>query len=106
MVENPVAEQRLRTMCMNWCFLQDHTFLSKLDLNGYKKMRFDLYKKLISHPQYETLVKPAFEEFKTCKSVLAAMNSTPFTPDSTILLIALPPPPPIRAEAEPAQRRP
>lgn len=64
MVENPVAEQRLRTMCINWVFLKDHTFLSKLDLTGYKKMRLDLYKKLIGHPQFETLVKPAFEEFK------------------------------------------
>ena len=74
MVENPVAEQRLRTMCMNWCFLQDHTFLSKLDLNGYKKMRFDLYKKLISHPQFETLVKPAFEEFKKSDGCEKAFN--------------------------------
>ena len=74
MVENPVAEQRLRTMCMNWCFLQDHAFLSKLDLNGQKKMRFDLYKKLISHPQYETLVKPAFEEFKKSDGCEKAFN--------------------------------
>lgn len=63
-MENGIAEQRLRTMCMNWCFLQDHSFLSKLNLSGYKKLRFDLYKKLISHPQFETLVKPTFEEFK------------------------------------------
>lgn len=63
-MENPVAEQRLRTMCMNWLFLHDQGVLSKLDLEGYKKLRFDLYKKLISHPQFETLVKPAFEEFK------------------------------------------
>lgn len=63
-MENPVAEQRLRTMCMNWLFLHDQGFLSKLDLEGYKKLRFDLYKKLISHPQFETLVKPAYEEFK------------------------------------------
>ncbi len=63
-MENGVAEQRLRTMCMNWCFLQDPNFLAKLDLTGYKKMRLDLYKKLIVHPQFETLVRPAFEEFK------------------------------------------
>lgn len=63
-MENEFAEQRLRTMCMNWCFLQDHTFLSKLNLSGYKKLRTDLYKKVISHPQFDTLVKPAYEEFK------------------------------------------
>ena len=63
-MENGIAEQRLRTMCMNWCFLQDHSFLSKLNLSEYKKLRFDLYNKLISHPQFETLVKPAYEEFK------------------------------------------
>ena len=37
----------------------------------------------------------ALELFKTCKSVLATINSTPFTPDSIIRLTALPPPPPI-----------
>ena len=63
-MENEFAEQRLRTMCMNWCFLQDHTFLSKLNLSGYKKLRTDLYKKVISHPQFDTLVRPAYEEFK------------------------------------------
>jgi len=63
-MENPVAEQRLRTMCMNWCFLHDQGFLSTLDLQGYKKLRIDLYKKVRSHPQFETLVKPAYEEFK------------------------------------------
>lgn len=63
-MENAFAEQRLRTMCMNWCFLQDHTFLSKLNLSGYKKLRTDLYKKVISHPQFDTLVRPAYEEFK------------------------------------------
>ena len=36
----------------------------------------------------------ASDEFNTCKSVLATMNSTPFTPDSIILLTALHPPPP------------
>ena len=36
----------------------------------------------------------AFEQFNTCKSVLATMNSTPLTPHSIILLTALPPPPP------------
>ncbi len=63
-MENPVAEQRLRTMCMNWCFLHDQGFLSTLDLQGYKKLRIDLYNKVINHPQFETLVKPAYEEFK------------------------------------------
>lgn len=63
-MENPVAEQRLRTMCMNWCFLQDHIFLAQLNLSDYKKLRFDLYNKLISHPQFDTLVRPAYEEFK------------------------------------------
>ena len=63
-MKNGIAEQRLRTMCMNWCFLQDHIFLAKLNLSDYKKLRFDLYNKLISHPQFETLVKPAYEEFK------------------------------------------
>lgn len=63
-MENPVAEQRLRTMCMNWCFLHDQGFLAALTLSGYKKIRFDLYNKLISHPQFETLVRPAYEEFK------------------------------------------
>lgn len=61
-------------MCMNWCFLQDHTFLSKLNLSGYKKLRTDLYKKLISHPQFETLVKPAFEEFKNTDGGEADFN--------------------------------
>ena len=73
-MENGIAEQRLRTMCMNWCFLQDHTFLSKLNLSEYKKLRIDLYKKLISHPQFETLVKPAFEEFKKSDGGEVAFN--------------------------------
>ena len=63
-MENPVAEQRLRTMCMNWCFLKNSAFLSTLDLQSYKRLRMDLYNKVISHPQFESLVKPAFEEFK------------------------------------------
>lgn len=63
-MENPVAEQRLRTMCMNWCFRHDQGFLSTLDLQGYKKLRIDLYNKVINHPQFESLVKPAYEEFK------------------------------------------
>lgn len=63
-MENPVAEQRLRTMCMNWCFLKNSTFLATLDLQSYKRLRMDLYNKVISHPQFESLVKPAFEEFK------------------------------------------
>lgn len=73
-MENGIAEQRLRTMCMNWCFLQDHTFLSKLNLSEYKKLRIDLYKKLISHPQFETLVKPAYEEFKKTDGGEVAFN--------------------------------
>lgn len=73
-MENPVAEQRLRTMCMNWCFLQDNTFLSTLDLEGYKKLRIDLYKKVRSHPQFETLVRPAFEEFKKTDGSDEAFN--------------------------------
>lgn len=73
-MENPVAEQRLRTMCMNWCFLQDNTFLSTLDLQGYKKLRIDLYKKVRSHPQFETLVRPAFEEFKKTDGSDEAFN--------------------------------
>lgn len=64
MVENPIAEQRLRTMCMNWLFLHDQGFLTTLDLEGYKRLRCNLYKKVRSHPQFETLVKPAYEEFK------------------------------------------
>ena len=36
----------------------------------------------------------ALELFKTCKSVLATIKSTPFNPDSIILLTALQPPPP------------
>ena len=63
-MESPVAEQRLRTMCMNWCFLHDPGFLSKLELSDYKKLRIDLYNKLISHPQFETIVRPSYEEFK------------------------------------------
>lgn len=63
-MENPVAEQRLRTMCINWFFLQDPNFLKNLDLQDYKRMRSNLYKKIISHPQFETLVRPAYEEFK------------------------------------------
>lgn len=73
-MENPVAEQRLRTMCMNWCFLQDNTFLSTLDLQSYKKLRIDLYKKVRSHPQFETLVRPAFEEFKKTDGSDEAFN--------------------------------
>lgn len=64
MVENPVAEQRLRTMCMNWVFLKDKGFLTTLDLESYKRLRCNLYKKVISHPQFDTLVRPAYEEFK------------------------------------------
>lgn len=64
MVENPVAEQRLRTMCINWLFLHDQGFLTTLDLDGYKRLRCNLYKKVISHPQFDTLVRPAYEEFK------------------------------------------
>lgn len=63
-MENPVAEQRLRIMCMNWCFLHDPSFLTKLTLSDYKKLRIDLYNKLISHPQFETIVRPSYEEFK------------------------------------------
>ena len=63
-MENPVAEQRLRTMCMNWCYLHDKGFLYTLDLQGYKRLRIDLYNKVINHPQFESLVKPAYEEFK------------------------------------------
>lgn len=73
-MENAFAEQRLRTMCMNWYFLQDHTLLYKMNLYGYKKMRMDLYNKLISHPQFETLVKPAFEEFKNTDGGEADFN--------------------------------
>ena len=73
-MKNAIAEQRLRTMCMNWCFLHDHSFLSKLNLSGYKKMIIDLYKKLISHPQFETLVKPAYEEFKKTDGGEVAFN--------------------------------
>ena len=36
----------------------------------------------------------ALELFKTCKSVLATIKSTPFNPDSIIRLTALQPPPP------------
>lgn len=64
MVENPVAEQRLRTMCINWFFLHDQGFLTTLDLDCYKRLRCNLYKKVISHPQFDTLVRPAYEEFK------------------------------------------
>lgn len=63
-MESSVAEQRLRTMCINWCFLHDPNFLTTLDLQNYKRMRSNLYKKVINHPQFETLVRPAFEEFK------------------------------------------
>lgn len=64
MVENPVAEQRLRTMCINWFFLKDPNFLNHLELADYKRLRCNLYKKVISHPQFDTLVRPAYEEFK------------------------------------------
>lgn len=77
-MENAFAEQRLQTMCMNWCFVQDQIFLSKLNLSGYKKLRTDLYKKLISHPQFETLVKPAYEEFKKTDGVEADFNKCQF----------------------------
>ena len=63
-MENPVAEQRLRTMCINWCFKKNSDFLMSLDLQGYKRLRIDLYNKVINHPQFESLVKPAYEEFK------------------------------------------
>ena len=36
----------------------------------------------------------AFVLLKACTSVLAAMNSTPETPSSTMRLMAFPPPPP------------
>lgn len=63
-MENKAAESRLKTMCMNWCFVHNLTYLTKLDLYGYNNMRLNLHKKLISHPQFETLVRPAYEEFK------------------------------------------
>lgn len=73
-MENKVAESRLKTMCMNWCFVQDLTYLTKFDLSDYNNLRFSLYKKLISHPLYETLVKPAYEEFKKTDCSLDAFN--------------------------------
>lgn len=73
-MENKVAESRLRTMCMNWCFVQDLTYLTKLDLYSYNNIRFNLYKKLISHPLFDTLVKPAYEEFKKTDGCLDAFN--------------------------------
>ena len=63
-MENPVAESRLKAMCMNWFFLKDPKFLNHLELADYKRLRSNLYKKVRSHPQFETLVKPAYEEFK------------------------------------------
>ena len=63
-MENPVAESRLKAMCMNWFFLKDPNFLNHLELADYKRLRCNLYKKVRSHPQFETLVKPAYEEFK------------------------------------------
>ena len=73
-MENSLADQRLRTMCMNWCFLQDSDLLTTLDLEGYKRLRCNLYKKLISHPQFETLVSPAYEEFKNTDGGEADFN--------------------------------
>lgn len=63
-MKNPVAEQRLRTMCMNWFFLKDPDFLTTLGLEDYQRVRISLYKKVRSHPQFETLVRPVYEEFK------------------------------------------
>ena len=73
-MDNSLADQRLRTMCMNWYFLQDSDFLTTLDLEGYKRLRCNLYKKLISHPQFETLVRPAYEEFKNTDDGEAEFN--------------------------------
>lgn len=73
-MENKAAESRLKTMCMNWCFGHDRTYLTKLDLYGYNNMRLNLHKKLISHPQFETLVRPAYEEFKKTDGGLDAFN--------------------------------
>lgn len=73
-MENKAAESRLKTMCMNWCFLQDQGFLSTLDLEGCKRLRCNLYKKVRSHPQFETLVKPAYEEFKKSDGGLDPFN--------------------------------
>lgn len=73
-MENKAAESRLKTMCMNWCFLQDQGFLSTLDLEGCKRLRCNLYKKVRSHPQFETLVRPAYEEFKKTDGCEKAFN--------------------------------
>lgn len=77
-MENPVAEQRLRTMCINWCFLHDPSFLTKLGLSDYKKIRFDLYNKLISHPQFETIVRPSYEEFKSQMVMMPNLTNAKF----------------------------
>lgn len=77
-MENPVAEQRLRTMCMNWCFLHDPSFLTKLGLSDYKKLRIDLYNKLISHPQFETIVRPSYEEFKSLMVMMPNLSNAKF----------------------------
>ena len=73
-MENKAAESRLKTMCMNWCFVHNLTYLTKMDLSDYNNIRFNLYKKLISHPQFETLVRPAYEEFKKTDGGLDAFN--------------------------------
>ena len=49
-MENPIAEQRLRTMCMNWFFLKDPNFLTTFDLADYKRLRCNLYKKVNKVP--------------------------------------------------------
>lgn len=73
-MDNSLADQRLRTMCMNWYFLHYNSSLNYLDLPDYKSIRVNLYKKLISHPQFETLVKPAYEEFKNTDDGEAEFN--------------------------------
>lgn len=62
-MEHPVAQQRFRTMCVNWFFLHHPGFLQQLDLEGYKELRCKLANKVLQHPQFKYLVQPALEEF-------------------------------------------
>lgn len=52
-----------------------------------------MHDKLLSVPIFRDAAMPS-NLSRACKSVLIAMNSTPDTPVSIILITALPPPPP------------
>lgn len=56
------ASQKIRTMCSNWYFAHYTDDCKKLSMVEWMRFRKDLYKKLINHEQYNTVVKPLVDE--------------------------------------------